>query len=92
MTGKKDLTKLKVQNGAAPGAGALALAIEEQNSKKTVSGGPGGWSVVGKRRRKQITSSMPSRASTLPSGRRSPGGRGVLSSSSVLKAERVVTR
>ena len=81
MAGKKDLTKLKVQNGAAPGSGALALAIEEQNSKKTVSGGPGGWSVVEKRRRKQTTSSLPSGASALPSGRRSPGGRGVLSTS-----------
>jgi len=88
MTGKKDLTKLKVQNGAAPGAGALALAIEEQNSKKTVSGGPGGWSVVEKRRRKQITSSLPSRASALPSGRRSPGGRGVLSTSPELYLRR----
>ena len=88
MAGKKDLTKLKVQNGAAPGAGALALAIEEQNSKKTVSGVPGGWSVVGKRRRKQITSSTPSRASTLPSGRRSPGGRGVLSTSPKLYLRR----
>jgi len=90
MAGKKDLTKLKVQNGTAPGAGALALAIEEQNSKKTVSGGPGGWSVVGKRRRKQITSSMPSRASTLPSRRSSPGGRGVSPTSPELYTRRNV--
>jgi len=90
MVGKKDLTKLKVKNGTTPGAGALALAIEEQNSKKTVSGGPGGWSVVGKRRRKQIISPMPSRASAMPSGRSSPGGRGILLTSPELYIRRNV--